>query len=349
MSAPHRWDPHRVDAIAHMAGAVSDDFQSLLSTILDHAARLDDELDPNDPRARRVAAIRAAAELGASLTRQLQIFGGRRTLQPASLDVNELVFRTHRALQRVVGERVVVAVRPGRELPSVRADAALIEQMLVNLAASARDAMPDGGTLAIETSAVFVDEETAAARNVSAGAYVRLAVVDSGERIDDSIRPHLFEPFYTTRPRDRATGLGLPTVYAIVAQSGGHLVVDSEAGGGARFTVFLPAMGDAAGRSASAPRPDVAETLLLVDEDASVRALIGTVLRRHGYRVLDASSDVEGAQLAETFPGAIDLVIVDERAARTPAFRDGVRMLTVRKPFRPAGLARHVRAALDRP
>lgn len=326
-------DPKRLEAIAQMVGAVADDFQSLLATILDHAARLDEDLDPADPRARSVAGIRHAAQLGTSLTDQLLIFGRKHTPQVSVLDLNVSVDATRRLLQRVAGRQVTVQTVTAPDLRPVRANTMQIDQMLVNLAANARDAMPDGGTLTIETANVTIDAATAQARGVAAGDYVTVAVIDSGVGIDDSIRPHLFEPFFTTKRREGATGLGLATVYGIVTQAGGHLLVDSEVGRGARFTVFLPAMADDAPRTASGSATETATaTIVLAEEDPNVRALVSTVLKRRGYHVLLAE---------EACDAHVDLWIGDEPAG------DGKR-LRLSKPFTPDALAREVRAALER-
>jgi two-component system, cell cycle sensor histidine kinase and response regulator CckA len=339
-------DPkERMEAIAQMAGAVADDFRSLLATILDHAAQLDGDLDPDDPRARSVAGIRHAAQLGASLSDQLLTFGHKQVLQSTVLDLNGLVQGTRRMLQRVVGDRVTFRTVTAPALRRVRANVNQIEEMLVNLAANARDAMPDGGTLTIETGNVTIDEATARERGVRPGDYVTVAVIDEGVGIDETVRSHLFEPFFTTKRRDGGTGLGLATVYGIVMQSGGHLLVDSEIGRGARFTVFLPAAPESSSIAATMAAPVAAhrgiETILLVEDDAAVRSLVTTVLGRRGYTVVVAEGADDAVRIAREHAQPIDLAISADSIA-------GIRVIQLPKPFTPDALARNVRAALER-
>jgi CheY-like chemotaxis protein len=348
-----------LETVGQLAGGIAHDFSNLLTAILGHVEMLSDDLAPGDPRAADVTGIRHAAERAANLTQQLLAFSRKQILQPAVLDLNQIVQRTQGMVQRMAGAGIEVVTLAPLDLWRVHADAAQIEQLLLNLAVNARDAMPDGGCLTLQTQNVALDETAAASRGVPAGNYVQLTVADTGCGIDAATCPHIFEPFFTTKGRARAAGLGLATVYGIVTQSGGHIVVDSEPGRGSRFEVYLPAT---TGHVAPVEAPEQAtaranrgsETVLVVEDDATVRTLIGNVLRRRGYQLLAAPNAAQAMKLAGEHTRPIHLLIAD---ATTPAgsaamadairaSRPETRVLYLHKPFRPDALARKVRAAL---
>jgi len=303
----------RIESIGRLAGSVAHDFNNLLTPILGHTDLIAEELPAGDPRRARIDQIRKMALSARSLTRQLLAFSRRQILHKRVLDLNESAGQLEDMLRRLIGEHIDLRLRLADGLAPVRVDSGQLEQVLMNLAVNARDAMPLGGTLTIETANVTLDEHTAAQRpGVTAGDYVMLSVTDTGQGISPEVRDHLFEPFVTTKRH--GTGLGLSTVYGIVTQSGGHITVESEPGQGASFRVFLPALHEAvAGHEAAAkPAVDTAgRTILLVEDDDDVRGIAREVLERAGYVVL-AAEDAEDAQrVEEAHAGAIDLLLTD--------------------------------------
>ena len=232
---------HKMEAVGRLAGGVAHDFNNVLTAIFGYADLLLDQFPHDDPRRSDVEEIRRSAERAAGLTRQLLAFSRRQVLQPRVLSLNDVVAGLEKLLARLVGGDVIVEIRAARELWAVRADPGQIEQVLMNLAANARDAMPEGGTLTVETANVLLDAEALRDRpGLSTGEYACLSVSDTGTGIPDAVRRHIFEPFFTTKEQGRGTGLGLATVYGIVKQSGGGIYLESEEGVGTRFRVFLP-------------------------------------------------------------------------------------------------------------
>jgi CheY-like chemotaxis protein len=329
-----------------------------------------------------VSEILEAARRATALTRQLLAFGRKQVLQPRRLDANELIAGVSTMLRRLIGEDIALETRLASGVWPVMADPGQLEQVLVNLAVNARDAMPTGGTLRLGTENVSLDAASARAYpGLRAGAYVSIVVEDTGDGIDPSLIPMLFEPFFTTKGLGEGTGLGLATVYGIVKQSGGHVYAESIVGAGSRFTIFLPRAGQPGecGGGASEPAPPAgSETILLVEAEAAVRAAIRRMLERRGYAVREAGGSDEALGILESPSARVDLVLTDvvmperngralgERIAeRWPAMRvmymsgytddeilrrglarRGASILE--KPFTSAQLALAVRRALDR-
>ncbi|MCA9522670.1 MAG: GAF domain-containing protein [Myxococcales bacterium] len=306
----------RLEAIGRLAGGVAHDFNNLLSVIMSYSGFVLDELPTDDPIRADVTEILAAAERAASLTRQLLAFSRKQILEPLVLDLNNVVREIEAMLRRLLGEdiEIVVALREG--LGHVMADPGQIEQVVMNLALNARDAMPTGGRLTIETANVELDEAYAAGHvAVKAGSYVRLAISDTGAGMDETTREHIFEPFFTTKAVGRGTGLGLSMVYGIVKQSGGNIWAYSEPGLGTTIKVYLP-------RIDSAPSGSVAkaanvllrggETVLLVEDEDAVRRLTERILVGAGYRVIAAPrGDVAIELYNQQRRGSIALLLTD--------------------------------------
>jgi PAS domain S-box-containing protein len=331
----------KMEAVGRLAGGVAHDFNNALTVILGYLEILQPSLAESDPRLAQLEEIRKAAERAASLTRQLLAFSRKQVLQPAVLDLNAVVRDVAKMLSRLIGEDIQLrtALAPG--LGAVLADPGQIEQVLMNLAVNARDAMPKGGTLVIETADLDVDRVGAEFGQVaSPGRYVMLAVTDAGCGMNATTMAHLFEPFFTTKEKGKGTGLGLATVYGIVKQSGGFIRVESELDRGSAFRVFLPRAAEerprAAGPTMAGPLPTGWETILLAEDDAALRAMACKMLTEAGYTVLAASGADEALGLAASHPTAIDLLLTDvimpglsgpELARRLGERRPGVAVL----------------------
>jgi PAS domain S-box-containing protein len=303
----------RIESIGRLAGSVAHDFNNLLTPILGQTDLMAEELAHDDPRRARIDQIRKMAMSARSLTRQLLAFSRRQILNRRVLDLNESVWQLQDMLRRLIGEHIDLRLRLADALAPVRVDSGQLEQVLMNLAVNARDAMTLGGTLVIETANVTLDEHTAAQRpGVRPGDYVMLGVTDTGRGISPDVRDHLFEPFVTTKRH--GTGLGLSTVYGIVTQSGGHITVDSEVGKGATFRVFLPALNEAVAESETPARTaadTTGRTILLVEDDEDVRDIAREVLERAGYTVLAAEHAEDAQRIEEAHAGSIDLLLTD--------------------------------------
>jgi PAS domain S-box-containing protein len=365
--------------IETLAGGVAHDFSNLLAAIIGHADLLSEYFVPGDPRAVEIAGIRSAADVATSLTRQLLAFSRNQLLEATVLDLNEVLDWARSILVRLIGEHIELVTDLAPSLQCVKADPYQVEQILLNLVVNSREAMPQGGQLTLRTRNVSVGAEDARRSSVTEGDYVALSVADTGVGIDDSARMRLFEPFFTTKDRGRGTGMGLATVYGIVKQSGGHIAVESDLGAGTTFTIYLPATLEAAeplDHERERTRVERGSgTVLLVEEDATVRALIGEVLRRRGYRLLVADGAARALELVSTHGGPIDMLITDiimpgmsgialadrireARADISVLFMSGYADDTaipdgfmesaafLRKPFTPESLARKVRAVL---
>ena len=373
----------KMEAVGRLAGGVAHDFNNLLTVINGYSDLLLDALPAGDPTRDLLDEIRKAGERSAGLTRQLLAFSRKAVVAPRILDLNALVLDMEQMLRRLIGEDVALAVKPQIRLGTVRADAGHLEQVLMNLVVNARDAMPRGGRLTVETRNADLDEAYARTHaGVRPGRYVLLAVSDTGHGIPADILPHLFEPFFTTKGPGQGTGLGLATVHGIVQQAGGHVGVYSEVGVGTTFKVYLPRLADAAGNPApmSALRPPSrgTETILLVEDEGGVRALTRHVLQAAGYTVLEAADGAEAVRLAAAHRGRVHLLVTDvvmpgvggrELAGRLAAGQPGLKVLYLsgytddavvrhgvleehvhflQKPFTPAALAHKVREVLDR-
>jgi len=294
----------RDDTVERLAGGIARDFDLLLAAIIGHAENLTDCLSPGDPRAQQVLAIRRAAQQACDLTRQLLAFSRAQTLQPTTLDINAAVARARHGLQRLLGDGISLETQPCHGVWPVRADTEQLEQILYHLVVRARGAMPEGGSVVVSTKNVVI--ATGDARSdLPPGEYVELSMTDTGYPIPSAARSRLFEPFFPSE-RDQPSGLGLAMVFGVVAQSGGHLRVANPAdqARGSRFSVFLPAT-----REVSQPAPADGETVLVAGNDRSLQTFIANVLRRRGYRLLDAENAWDALTMAEAHGAPIDLLI----------------------------------------
>jgi len=308
----------KMESVGRLAGGVAHDFNNLLTVILGHTELLIDAADPHAAWRADALSVRQAAESATALTRQLLAFSRKQVVQLQPVDLGTVVAGMARMLQRLIGEDVECRVmRPDPARHMVLADPGQIEQVVLNLAVNARDAMPGGGTLTIETAAVDVDA-TLAGRviGLTPGRYITLRVSDTGVGMGPDVQAHLFEPFFTTKERGKGTGLGLATVYGIVKQHGGSIAVESRAGAGATFTLYLPECTTQASAAADVPAVPAAsgratETVLVVDDDAAVRSVMCRVLQGAGYRVLPAASGDQALHLADAHAGPIDVLVTD--------------------------------------
>ena len=304
---------HKMDAVGQLAGGIAHDFNNLLTAILGYAEILSEALGPDHPQRDKADQIARAGRTAASLTRQLLAFSRRQVLQPAVLDLNAVVANVDKMLRRLIGEHIDLVIKLAPDLPRIRVDAGQLEQVLLNLAVNARDAMRDGGRLTIETSAVDLAAENDF--DMAAGRCVMLRVKDTGCGMTPAVQAHLFEPFFTTKAPGKGTGLGLSTVYGIVKQSGGAISVETAPAKGATFVIVLPvaAVGDEApaGTAVAKTAARRTETVLLVEDEEQVRALAALSLQRAGYRVLEAQHPEEALEIANRHTGPIHLILTD--------------------------------------
>ena len=369
----------RLEALGRLAGGVAHDFNNIITVISGYVDTALDALPPGSPIAEDLRQVHHAAERAANLTHQLLAFSRKQLLEPAVLDVNDVVRAVEGMLRRTLGEDVDLSFEPGEALRAVRADPWQLEQALVNLAVNARDAMPDGGSLVVRTLNFDADAEFVRRDDrMAPGRYVRLQVEDTGTGIAPDVLKHIFDPFFTTKERGHGTGLGLATVYGIVKQSGGHVWVDTELGVGTTFSIDLPAVEGparplprAVDSAATHAAPDGANrTILVVEDDDSIRVMVTDLLERAGFRVIAAASGSEAIDVAARHAGAIDLLLTDvilpgrnglEAAREILRSRPGIAVLytsgytedvlgstlaagtnLLRKPFSPAALVRTV-------
>jgi two-component system, cell cycle sensor histidine kinase and response regulator CckA len=305
----------KLEAIGRLAGGVAHDFNNVLSVILGYTEDVLHTLEPSDVRWQDMKEIESAGVRAAALTRQLLMFSRQQVLEAKVLDLNEVLTNMDRMLARILGERIELSLLPGAKLGRIRADRSNLEQVIVNLAVNARDAMPTGGRLTVETANVVADEEFVRQHlGCKPGAYVRLAVTDTGVGMDAATRARIFEPFFSTKEQGKGTGLGLSTVFGIVQQSGGGVWVYSEPGHGTTFKVYLPRV-DAELDDAEPPpsRGNVngTETILLVEDEQPVREVARRILERYGYTVLAADSPLDALALCDQHPHAIHLLLTD--------------------------------------
>jgi PAS domain S-box-containing protein len=374
----------KMEAVGRLAGGIAHDFNNLLTVIIGYSDLALHQLPPGAAVRSDVEEIRHAGKSAAALTQQLLAFGRKQILQPQIVDLNVIVARMSVLLRRLIGEDVELGTRLAAPLDRACVDAGQIEQIIMNLALNARDAMPLGGTLTVETANVELDAQWVAQHpEASEGRHVMLAVSDTGIGMDQEVQGHLFEPFFTTKERGTGTGLGLATVYGIVKQSGGSIFVYSEPGHGTTFKIFLPRTEQAAD-PADAPRsgpppPGGTETVLLVEDQPAVRLVTATTLARHGYTVLEAAGGAEALALLENHGGHLHLLLTDVimpgmtgrdlaerlltarphlRVLYTSGYTDGTivqrrildeGMAFLQKPYTPDVLLQKVRHLLDPP
>jgi two-component system, cell cycle sensor histidine kinase and response regulator CckA len=374
----------RMEAVGRLAGGIAHDFNNLLTAISGFTELVLCTLDEGDARRIDLVEVQKGAMRAAALTHQLLAFSRRQILQPKVLDVSALVGEIEKLLDRTIGDNIELILDFDPALEPVLADPGQLEQVVLNLAVNARDAMPHGGQLRFATEMVDVDRVAAEHRvPMPPGRYVRLTITDTGTGIAPDITPHIFEPFFTTKEADKGTGLGLATVYGIVKQSGGYVWVTSQLGLGTSFEIYLPPVQEAVDAlvrvEQSTPVTGGAETVLLAEDDAAVRRLSSTALRQFGYTVLEARDGEDALRLARSDSGRdIHLLITDlvmpgvsgrELAAQLALERPGMRVLyttgyaetmamaadldrdvpLLAKPFLPSDLVRLVRERLDSP
>jgi two-component system, cell cycle sensor histidine kinase and response regulator CckA len=326
----------RMEGIGRLAGGIAHDFNNLLTAILGHAEMAQDDVAPSDPARGNIAEITRAAQRAADLTRQLLAFARRQIIEPRIVDLNGLVLNVDRMLRRLLGEDIELVTVQDPELWLVRIDPGQFEQVLVNLAINARDAMPSGGTLVIETRNVQLDDEFARQHaTVQPGPHVLLSVSDTGIGMDAEVLGHIFEPFFTTKEVGKGTGLGLATCYGIVKQNRGSIWVDSEREIGTTFRIYLPRADSVVPiveqtQPRAIEQPGGNETVLLVEDEMLVRDLAADALRRHGYQVLSASTGLEALDLAGQVLHPIDVLVTDVVMPQMGGEQLAVRMLSER-------------------
>ena len=331
----------KMDAIGRLAGGVAHDFNNVLTAITCYSEILLGAFEEADDRRTDVLEIKKAARRAAALTGQLLAFSRRQVLQPRILDLNLVVDDMQRLLARMIGEDIQLTIKHDTEPQTVRADPGQLGQVVMNLAVNARDAMPSGGELILATGGATLETPLAHTHGVvPPGDYATLRVTDSGHGMSDAVLAHLYEPFFTTKEKGRGTGLGLSTVYGIVSQSAGHIVVTSTEGGGSTFTVYLPRVQERENEQETSTTPVVPssghETILFVEDDPAVRTLVVRVLEAHGYHVIAAADAKEALAAAAGHAGDIHLLVTDvvmpgwngrELADRLSEARPGIHVL----------------------
>ncbi len=305
----------KLEAVGRLAGGVAHDFNNLLTAIIGYTELARDQVPADSAIRADLEQVLQAGQSARTLTRQLLAFSRRGEMKPAILDLNAVVANVDKVLRRVIGDDVRVTIRAGARLGQVKADAGYVEQVLMNLAVNARDAMPGGGTLTLETSNVEVDAALARARvDAHAGPYVVLSVSDTGTGMTPEVLGQIFEPFFTTKEAGKGTGLGLATVYGIVKRSGGFIDVESAVGHGSTFRIYFPRVMEALAPDTArrpAALPGGSETVLLVEDDERLRALAGRVLEHQGYNVLSAGDARMALEAADAHSGPIHLLFTD--------------------------------------
>ncbi len=374
----------KMDAVGQLAGGVAHDFNNLLTVIMSYSSLLLEEIESADPRHGEVQEISDAAQRGAGLTGQLLAFSRKQVMQSRPISVNSVVLGVEKLLRRLIGEDIELATTLEQHLALINADSGQLEQVIINLAVNARDAMPNGGRLHITTANTDLSQEHSDRHlDATPGPYVMLALSDTGMGMTRDVQLRVFEPFFTTKGQGKGTGLGLSTVYGIVKQSGGDLWVYSEPGKGTTFKVYFPRLDGrgviASSAVESAPVTHGNETILIVEDDAALRSLTARILKESGYTVLLARNGVEALALATGHEGNIDMVATDvvmplmsgrplvEKLSESRSdikvlfmsgytddeiMRRGVldgRTAFLQKPFTPTQFANKVRAVLDHP
>ncbi|MBN2194737.1 MAG: response regulator [Polyangiaceae bacterium] len=373
---------HKMESVGHLAGGIAHDFNNLLTAIIGHASLLDMDVPPESPMRESVEGVLAAADRAAQLTQQLLAFSRKQVLSPRPANIGEIVTRIHGLLARTLGEDVRLSVEIASDLRLCEVDVGQVEQVVINLAVNARQAMPDGGRLVIEATNVVLDEEEAACRpGAKPGAFVQLCVSDTGVGMSAAVQQQAFEPFFTTKPVGQGTGLGLSVVQGVVQQQGGTISVYSAEGVGTTFRILWPAVEGARDDRGKPPAPPSlvggTETILLVEDDPLVRSFATRALRRHGYRVIETECAEDAVAVLEQSAPTVELMVTDlvlpgksgreladelaekapgvpvvfcsgytgRLATQTGRLPEGARFL--QKPYDTIDLIRQVRAALD--
>jgi two-component system, cell cycle sensor histidine kinase and response regulator CckA len=366
----------KMEALGKLAGSIAHDFNNTLSVIIGYANWL--QLEPSPEKVQEYATeVLRAAQQASSLTRQLLAFSRRQVVRPQTVDLNTVIEGVSKMLRRLIREDIELCIRLASDLPSITADAAQIEQIIVNLAVNARDAMSAGGRLTISTSKADLDNAHARLLGLGAGPHAVLTVSDNGHGMNAETQVHLFEPFFTTKEAGKGTGLGLATVHAVVLQSGGNISVDSQVGVGTEFTIHFPASTTSAAIMKSLPvmRPTVpaAETILLVEDEHGLRKLMKELLRTEGYTVIESADGPSAIETSKNYDGTIHLLLTDMIMPRMhgqelamqlrqqrpelkvlyftghidPETLDGVNV--IEKPIIPEALLREIREVLNDP
>jgi PAS domain S-box-containing protein len=309
-------EAQKMEVVGHLAGGVAHDFNNILVVIMGCTNLITLHLAPDSPVQKYIEEIQLASERAAGLTRQLLVFSRKHMVQPVVLDLNSVVNDLDKMLRRLIDENIEMTIVPGKQIGRAKADSGYLGQVLMNLVVNARDAMPNGGMLTIATNNVTLDETTRTHTGVNPGDYVMLSVSDTGIGMTEEVKAHLFEAFFTTKPKGKGTGLGLVTCQTIVQQSGGHIGVDSEVGKGTTFKIYLPRVEQPLDASVRPVDQDLllrgTETLLVVEDDPSVREAVSTMLEAQGYTVLRAANGEEGLREAGGHKGEpLRLVITD--------------------------------------
>jgi len=375
----------KMETVGKLAGGVAHEFNSILTAIIGQSALLLDDLPSGSPLAKNASEIGKAASRAATLTRQLLAYGRKQFLKPEILDLNRVMANMDGMFHHLMGGDVDMQIIPARGLQAVKADAGQIEQVIMNMAINARDAMPNGGKLTLETANVTFDQESVGRYpELKAGDYVMLAITDTGRGMSAEVKARVFEPFFSTKEVGQGTGLGLSTCYGIIKQSGGHISVYSELARGATFKIYLPQVDQQTKIRLQHPDspglPCGTETILLVEDDPALREMAATLLRRLGYTVLPAANGIEALSLKQRRDiGHVDLLFTDvvmphmsgkELSERVKALYPHTKILftsaytensiihqgvlnkglaLLQKPFTPSALAHKLRELLDQP
>ena len=369
----------KMEAVGLLAGGIAHDFNNLLTAIGGYAAMSERAAPEGHPAREHLGEVREAVARAASLTAQLLTFARREISRPSTIDINELIQNTAVLLRRLIGEDIELVTRLSWEASVVRVDTQQIEQVLVNVAVNARDAMPDGGKLTITTASALIRADSTA--DLSPGQYVEVSIRDTGVGMVPEIKKHVFEPFFTTKALGRGSGLGLAACYGILKDNGGDIDVRSEPGRGTDFVLYLPAVDErpstAGGEDVADRRPEGSERILLAEDEHSVRKLVAEILRFQGYHVIEATDGEDALRLAEShndndiqllltdvvMPGMGGVKLVEKFLKRWPATKviftsgyseqlpvevaTGKKIPLLPKPFHPDELARLVRETLD--